>query len=278
VSRLVYTLYDIGFVIDPTWKTERNRLRCFDGLFKSSLAADWVIAISEHSRANYLDVFPHYPRDRVRVVDPCRLTETTQTGTRPEKAGHLGEAEFWLSVGTIEPRKNQRLLVQDYARYLEAGGRPMPLVLAGGMGWMMTDFRQYVAELGIADKVILLGYVSDEEMIWLYRNCYAHLCPSVFEGFGLPVLEGMQFGAPILRSNASSLPEVAGDAAVLLSPASTEDWAQSVLTIAASRETRENLSAAGGQQARKFDRDRSAASVLDIYREAASLPKRIFSN
>lgn len=274
-SRLIYTLYDLGFVIDPTWNTERNRLRCFDGVFKSSLVADWIVAISDYSRATYLKAFPHYPGERIRVVHPCsRFTDTTLNGTRPTKIAHLGEAGFWLSVGTIEPRKNQRLLMRAYAQYLAAGGQLMPLVLAGGMGWMMTDFNQYVAELGIADKVILLGYVTDDEMIWLYRNCYAHLYPSVFEGFGLPVLEGMQFGAPTLCSNTTSLPEVAGDAAIQVSPCCEQEWKQSMLTVASSRETRQALSAAARQQARKFDRASSAASVLDIYLEAASLPKR----
>lgn len=277
-SRLIYTLYDLGFVIDPSWSTERNRLRCFDGLFKSSLVADWIVAISEYSRASYLKTFPHFPEERIRVVYPCsRFTNTTQSGKRPEKIPHLGNAEFWLSVGTIEPRKNQRLLVKAYADYLAAGGRPMPLVLAGGMGWMMKDFSQYVAELGVADKVILLGYVSDAELIWLYRNCYAHLYPSVFEGFGLPVLEGMQFGAPTLCSNTTSLPEVAGDAAMLISPASVGDWVDAMRAIADSAETRQTCAAAARQQASKFDRNRSATAVLHIYREAISLPKRISS-
>ena len=274
-SRVIYTIYDLGFATDAAWTTEANRVGCFDGVFRSSVAADWVIAISENSRTHYLAMFPHFPGDRVRVVYPCsRFTDLTREGSPPAVMKDYRADQFWLSVGTIEPRKNQRLLAKAYARYLEAGGRPMPLVLAGGKGWMMEDFQGYLAELGILDQVKLPGYVTDDEMIWLYRNCYANLYPSVFEGFGLPVLEGMQFGAATLSSNATSMPEVAGDAAILISPHDSEAWTQNMLELASNAEKQRKLSAAARQQARRFNWQNSATSVLGIYREAISLPKR----
>ncbi|MEH2483601.1 glycosyltransferase involved in cell wall biosynthesis [Nitrobacteraceae bacterium AZCC 2146] len=274
-SRLIYTLYDIGFAVDPEWTTEGNRVGCFDGIFRSAVAADWVVAISEYSRSHFLGMFPHFPGDRVRVVHPCsRFTNADQQGTAPAAVKDLGANAFWLSVGTIEPRKNQRMLVLAYKRYLDAGGRPMPLVLAGGKGWLMDDFQDHVAELGLSDRVILTGYISDDEMIWLYRNCYASLYPSVFEGFGLPVLEGMQFGAPTLCSNTTSMPEVAGDAAILLSPHEPDAWAQNMLDLASDDAMRQHLSLAALQRASQFDWRHSAAAMLDIYEEAMRLPKR----
>lgn len=274
-SRLVYTLYDLGFVTDAAWTTEVNRVGCFEGIFRSSVAADWIIAISDSSRQHYLKVFPHFPSDRVRVVYPCsRFTDTSQQGMPPAAMRAHQAGDFWLSVGTIEPRKNQRLLVQAYAKYLEAGGPPMPLVLAGGKGWLMEDFQNHLSELGIRDHVKLLGYVTDDEMIWLYRNCYANLYPSVFEGFGFPVLEGMQFGAPTISSNATSMPEVAGDAAILISPHDAEAWARNMLDLTSSAQRRRGLGASARQQARQFKWEHSAKSVLGIYQEAVNLPKR----
>ncbi|WP_291570944.1 glycosyltransferase [Bradyrhizobium sp.] len=171
-SRVIYTIYDLGFAANADWTTEANRVGCFDGAFRSSVGADWAIAISENSRRHYLNVFPHFPGDRVRVVYPCsRFTDLTRQGSPPAGMKDHRSDEFWLSVGTIEPRKNQRLLAKAYARYLDAGGRPMPLVFAGGRGWMMEDFQDYLAELGILNHVELPGYVTDDEMIWLYRNC-----------------------------------------------------------------------------------------------------------
>ena len=120
----------------------------------------------------------------------------------------------------------------------------------------------------------MTGYVSDDELIWLYRNCYANLYPSLFEGFGLPVLEGMQFGAATLTSNSTSIPEVAGDAAILLDPEDTEGWAQAMLSLAANKSERNQLSAAALVQAGRFDWKHSAAALLQLYEEAIASPKR----
>ena len=139
----------------------------------------------------------------------------------------------------------------------------------------MEDFHNHLVELGLSNHVKLLGYVSDDELIWLYRNCYANLYPSVFEGFGLPVLEGMQFGAPTMSSNATSMPEIAGDAAILISPHDSEAWAENMLELAADPERRRKLGALARQRAQRFSWEHSAKAVLGIYQEAVALPKRI---
>ncbi|NGM86015.1 glycosyltransferase family 4 protein [Parapusillimonas sp. SGNA-6] len=274
-SRLIYTFYDMGFVIDPSWTTESNRIGCFEGVFKSAMVADWVVAISEASRAHYLSVFPHFPSERIRVIYPCsRFADSSVEGKRPKSLADVSAGRFWLNVGTIEPRKNQRCLAEAYARYIRLGGQPMPLVLAGGKGWLMEDFHRELEDFGIAEHVIMTGYVSDEELIWLYRNCYANLYPSLFEGFGLPVLEGMQFGAPTLASRTSSIPEVAGDAAILLAPEDVEAWGQAMLSLSIDHGERERLRQAAIVQADKFQWSDSAQSLLQLYEEAVASPKR----
>lgn len=275
VSRLVYTFYDMGFAVDPAWTTEANRVGCFDGVFRSAMVADWVVTISEASRAHYLSVFPHFSEDRIRVIYPCsRFVDPSAQGKRPKAIENIPAGGYWLSVGTIEPRKNQRRLVEAYARYLAQGGIPMPLVLAGGKGWLMEDFQKHLSELGIAAQIVMAGYMSDDELIWLYRNCYANLYPSLFEGFGLPVLEGMQFGAPTLASSSTSIPEITGDAAILLAPEDTEGWAQAMLKLARNKSDRDRLSAAALEQAKRFDWKHNAAALLQLYEEALVLPKR----
>ena len=274
-SRLIYTLYDMSFVVDPTWTTEVNRVVYFEGIFRSAMAADWVVAISEASRAHYLSVFPHFPEERIRVIYPCsRFLDSSAVGVRPKALDKLPTEGFWLNVGTVEPRKNQRRLVKAYARYLDLGGAPMPLVLAGGKGWLMDDFKAHVTELGIDAHIIMTGYVTDDELIWLYRHCYANLYPSLFEGFGLPVLEGMQFGAPTITSNSTSIPEVAGNAAILINPEDVEDLSQAMLRLANNREDRDQLSKAGVKQAESFNWKNSAAALLDLYKEVLNEPKR----
>ncbi|MDP3704434.1 MAG: glycosyltransferase family 1 protein [Legionellaceae bacterium] len=274
-SRLIYTLYDMGFLVDPNWTTETNRIGCYNGVFRASLAADWIVAISEASRNHYLEVFPHFPEERIRVIYPCsRFADTNRLGVRPKALNDIPEGGFWLSVGTIEPRKNQRRLAEAYARYLALNGKPMPLVFAGGHGWLMDDFQKRLQALGIEDQVIMTGYVSDDELIWLYRSCYASLYPTLFEGFGLPVLEGMQYGAPTITTRTSSIPEVAGDAAMLLSPEDTSGWAEAMLALSLNPTERLRMSSASKQRAREFDWKQSAAALLDLYREALSEPKR----
>lgn len=273
-AKVIYTLYDLNFAEHPEWGTETNRIGCFDGVFRAAAAADWVVAISEASRDHYLRVFPQFPLERIRVIYPCsRFMDAERTGNPPNVAG-IEPQKFWLSVGTIEPRKNQRRLVEAYAQYLRAGGEPMPLVLAGGKGWLMSDFEDAIRQLGVRDQVIFTGYVSDDELIWLYRNCFANLYPSLFEGFGLPVLEGMQFGAPVLCSNASSLPEVAGDAAIQLPPFDVAAWTEAMLSLSKAPERRDGMIAASRVQAARFAWSDGAKALLALYQEAAASPKR----
>ena len=274
-TRLIYTLYDMNFAVEPNWTTEANRVGCFDGVFRSSLAADWIVSISEASKADYLHTFPHFPEERINVIYPCsRFVQDSSLGVQPSALKNFKSQQFWLSVGTIEPRKNQRRLAQSYARYLKLGGVSHPLVLAGGKGWLMEDFEDYLIELGIRENVILTGYVSDDELIWLYRNCYANLYPSLFEGFGLPVIEGMQFGAATLASNTSSIPEVAGDAAILLDPSDIEVWAKAMLDLEKNANQRGLMKQKSLEQAEKFSWQQSANTMLETYQQVLAAPKR----
>jgi len=277
-TRIVYTLYDLAFALEPDWTTEENRIGCFSGVFRAAIAADWIVAISQASRDHFLHVFPHFPAERVRVIHPCsRFLDNKSTGTCPPALRDLRPGGFWLSVGTIEPRKNQRMLLRAFKRYLDAGGKPLPLVLAGGEGWRMQDFPEEIRRSGLASLVRMTGYVSDEELVWLYRHCYANLYPSLFEGFGLPLLEGMQFGAASIASNSSSLPEVAGDCAVLLDPHEESAWVTAMLELSSDASMRESLRQRATRRAESFDWRRSGQEMLALYREAVRSPKRVQS-
>jgi alpha-1,3-rhamnosyl/mannosyltransferase len=274
-SRLIYTLYDLSFVANPEWTTELNRASCFEGMFRSALCADWIVAISEASRQHYLELFPHFPAERISVIYPCsRYHDSSVLGKKPKALQAIPDGEFWLSVGTIEPRKNQKLLVKAYADYLIQHGKPMPLVFAGGKGWLMEDFNNYIQQLGVDGSIIFTDYVSDEELIWLYRNCYAHIYPSLFEGFGLPVLEGMQFGAATITSNTTSIPEVSGQGAISIPPEDSTSWTMAMLKLANDSKERELLSEKAKQRAVQFSWQDSANALLSLYEKAMTYPKR----
>lgn len=273
-TRLVYTLHDLSFVANPSWTTEINRAACWQGASRSAEEADWILAVSQASRRHYLEVFPDFPEERVRVIYPCsRYADWRGPGTKPAALGTVGSGGFWLSVGTIEPRKNQKAIASAYARYLQRGGPAIPLVFTGGHGWLMEDFQHYLDELGVRAQVIVTGYVSDAELAWLYQNCRAHLYVSHFEGFGLPVLEGMSFGAPTIASDTTSLPEVAGDAAILLKPDDGEGLTKALLRLAGDAPERARLQRAGRAQAARFEWRASAAALLALYQEAVDAPK-----
>jgi len=267
-ARLVYTLHDISFLRYPEFTTEQNRWICFNGVFKASLYADVVLAVSTYSRESFLDVFPHYPPERIEVIELGSRFAPDRPLTRPsppELSRRFG-AGFWLSVGTLEPRKNLRRMLRAFAEYRQGTDDPLPLVLAGGRGWMEEDLETYIGALGLTNDVTPLGYVSDDELAWLYRNCHAFVYPSLYEGFGLPVLEAMTLGAAVITSNVSSLPEVAGDAALYVDPSNTSDITRAFKRLAGDGDLRERLKAMAVEQSRKFSWERSAARILAVYR------------
>jgi hypothetical protein len=273
-SRVVYTCYDLSFAVDPSWTTEANRVGCFEGVFRAAASADWIVAISRASRDHYLSVFPHFPAERIRVIHPCsRFDGRRRVARRPG-------SRTWTTAasGSAWARSSRARTRRGWPRHMRAtspsaAGRcrsSSPAARAGS--W--RAFRARLESLGVADKVVMTGYVSDDELAWLYRNCFANLYPSLFEGFGLPVLEGLQFGAASIVSTSTSLPEAAGDAALLVAPEDTEGWARAMLRIANEQGLREQLKEAGPQHARKFDRKAAAAALLAVYDEARSAPKR----
>jgi glycosyltransferase involved in cell wall biosynthesis len=277
-SRLVYTFYDLGFVANPDWTTEANRAGCFQGVFRASLNADLIVAISDASRRHYLKVFPHFPEERIQVIYPAsRFATARLKPTPPAALDPALSGRFWLAVGTIEPRKNQLRLAQAYAQYRERVASPMPLVLAGGAGWLMEDFALKLAEVGVAEHVIMTGYISDDELAWLYGNCHVNLYPSLFEGFGMPVLEAMTFGAATIAADTSSIPEAAGDAAVLIDPLDTAAWTEAMVSLSAQPERRAALGAAALRHARRFSWEASARDLLQAYQDACAMPRREFA-
>lgn len=265
-AKLVYTLYDLGFVGRPEWTTEANRIACFAGVFNASLYADRVIAISEYSRRHFLEIFPHYSPERIVVIYPAsRFAERTDM-VRPRSLAQLQPNEFWLNVGTLEPRKNHRRLLQAYARLKASRDKTFPLVLAGGRGWLMDGFDKLIDELGLRQDAILLDYVDDVTLQWLYRNCFAFVYPSLFEGFGMPVLEAMSLGAAVVTSCVSSLPEITGDAALSVAPDSVDGLAEAMARLQHNSDLRADLQRRALERSALFSWEQTARGVLQIYR------------
>jgi glycosyltransferase involved in cell wall biosynthesis len=264
-ARLVYTLYDLSFLDHPEWHTEENRLGCFEGVFNAGLYADMIVSISEYSRRHFLEIFPHFPPERIVVVHGGSRFSRKPDLARPAALSSLEPGEFWLTVGTREPRKNQLRLLRAYARLKSSLPKTFPLVLAGGRGWLMEDLERTVADLGLAQDIIMPGYLDDPALQWLYQNCYAMVYPSLFEGFGLPVLEAMSLGAPVISSDVTSIPEIVGDAGILVNPLDEGDIFNAMLRLTKDRSLRDSLSELGIRRSRKFSWEAAARGVFECY-------------
>jgi len=265
-ARLVYTLHDLAFIEHPEWTTEANWLTCFNGVFDASLHADHVVAVSNYTRDQFLATFPHFPANRISVVyEASRFAGPTGAGA-PAPLQHLRPRQFWLAVGTTEPRKNHRRLIEAYARLRAAGETTYPLVLVGGSGWMMDELDAFIGARQLSDHVQRLGYVDDACLQWLYENCTAFCYPSLLEGFGLPVVEAMSLGAAVLTSNVSSLPEVVGDAGILVDPFDVAAIYAGMRALATDAAGLERLRAQARRRASTFSWRAAAAQIIDIYR------------
>lgn len=267
-SKLFYTLYDLSFIDHPEWTTETNRLTCFCGVFNASLFADAIIAISEYSKNHFIKTFPHYPAENIHVIYPAsRFTQRLDVN-RPANINSIIESgQFWLCVGTLEPRKNQVGLLKAYAQHKKNKGKVFPLIHAGGPGWMMEDFKEQLNSLGLQNDVILLGYVDDSTLQWLYQNCFALIYPSWFEGFGLPVLEAMTLGAAVITSNTTSIPEIVGGTGLLVDPGSSEQITNAMDELFVNDSVRQKLKQDALEQSTKFSWNKTAKQLLEIYQK-----------
>jgi glycosyltransferase involved in cell wall biosynthesis len=275
-ARLVYTLYDLGFLENWSWTTEINRTGCFEGVFRAAVHADWLVAISQFSKQRFLYMFPHYPADRIAVIYPASRFNDDAPGTQPS-AGELERRKFWLCVGTVEPRKNYEAILAAYAKLKARAGPGMyPLVIAGGAGWIM-NIQAALDALNLRDSVIVLGYTEDAVLTWLYRNATCLLFPSLYEGFGMPVLEAMSCGTPAITANGSALVEIIGDSELSrltvdpLDPTSICNTMQAVYEMSSSEV--ERLGQLGKARAQDFSWHRSAQSLLRVYQQVMDTPK-----
>jgi len=277
-SRLVYTLYDLSFLENHDWTTEANRIACFTGVFWASVCADWLISISQYTKRCFLQIFPHYPADRITIVHPASRFSPRHLEAVPKSAARLKRRRFWLSVGTLEPRKNYQGILRAYAELRRRSPNADPLVVAGGQGWLTKGLKAEVEALQLSDSVLFLGYVDDAELCWLYRNARCLVYPSLYEGFGMPVLEAMSCGTAAIASNGLAFPEIVGrspDAAhLLVDPFNCVSIADAMQRLSAASDAElDCLGEAAKKVAEQFSWTRSATALVEAYEAALSKPK-----
>ena len=264
----VATIHDLGYRYFPEAHTQRARLYLEWGTRHNARASRLIVADSRATRDDLMR-FYGVPEGKIRVAYPGvrpDLTPVRDPGLVKATLDRYGiSSPYALYVGTLQPRKNLARLIEAFARVLE----PCRLVLAGKKGWLYSDVLRRAESLGICHRVVFTGYVPDEDLPALLSGASLFAFPSLYEGFGLPVLEAMACGVPVVCSDVSSLPEVAGDAALLVPPTDTEALAAAMNRVLADEELRRTLIQRGLERARLFTWRRCAQEILKTLEEAA---------
>ena len=270
MGKLVCVFHDVAFFAHPEFSTEENRAFCAQQIDLARRRADLIVTVSEFSRREilrYVDI----PEDRVRAIheaaDPrYRKIPGLQVPQRLRAA--IGNEPFTLFVGSVEPRKNLITLVHAWARVVAQNGAPGKLVIAGGSGWKNSDVHAAVEKHGLQDRVTFTGFVSDAELVALYNTARVFVYPTLYEGFGLPVIEAMACGTPVVTSRVASIPEVGGDAVRYVDdPLDREGLAQTLVELHADPGARDRLATAGAARAATFSWDKVARQTLAVLEE-----------
>lgn len=267
----VVTVHDLNFLYYPQFQTADSRRYYNEQIAWAVSHADHILADSEATRTDlvhllgvpsekvttvYLGVDPAF-----RLLPPDRIQETlARYGLAP---GYL------LFVGTLEPRKNLPGLLMAYRILLSRGVTREPLVVVGSRGWLYEEVFVRMEALGLAAHVRFLENVPDEDLPALYTGAALLAMPSFYEGFGLPALEAMACGTPVVLSDRGSLPEVGGEAAVWVDPDNPEDIAAGIARVLEDPTLRERLRAAGLAQAARFTWEETARKTLNVYLQVA---------
>ena len=271
------TIHDLAFLYYPQHLRPARRLYQRLLTTHSARAATRVVAVSEHTRR---DLIAHFrvPPERVRVIPPA-IDRDFQPIDDPAtlavfRARHGLPARYLLFLGTLEPRKNLPTLLDAYARLRALDAEAPPLVIAGAKGWYYQAVFDHVRRLGLERHVTFAGYVAREEQPLWYAAAQLFVYPSLYEGFGLPVVEALACGTPTLTSSLSSLPEAGGPAAHYVDPNDREALAHAMQSALADTMVRERAREEGPCWARQFSSVRMARAYTDVYSEAAGTWRR----
>lgn len=272
-GKSVLTVHDMAYLVCPETVRFKTKMMLRLTLKKSCQRADKIVTISHFTKRELLRLM-RIPEEKVVVVhlgvDPRKFFPRPPEGEVETVRHKYGiQRDYLLYVGTLEPRKNIERLIEAYS--LAKGRlREMPLlVLAGRKGWLYDAIFERVTALQLQNDVLFPGYVEDHEVPALLSGALAFLFPSLYEGFGLPPLEAMACGTPVLTSNTSSLPEVAGDAALLVDPNSVEEIAEGIKRLVTDVDLRQMLSRQGLERSKAFTWERAAKRHMEIYESLA---------
>lgn len=266
----VVTVHDLAFLWFPDQVPRGRRAYMVAATRFSARTADRIIAVSRNT-ADDLMYWLDLPEDRIAVIPEApspRIQRVSGTSLSVFRMRFEIDRPYILAVGTLEPRKNLDFFLRVFASVSDR--IPHQLVLVGPEGWMTESFHRTLLDLKLGDRVRLTGFVSDAELGGWYSGADVFVFPSMYEGFGLPAVEAMRCGVPILASDASCFPEVIGDAGMLVPPTDLEGWADALARLVLDRDLNEEFRRRSLEHAQSYSWERTAAATLAVYRELGS--------
>lgn len=262
----VISILDVSYLKFPAMfkKKDLYKLKLWGGY--SIKNARKIITISESSRNDIIEEY-HVDPKKVEVIYPG--VKKHMANQKPHNlASKYGiSGKYVLFVGTIQPRKNIEKLIESFSTLKSPN---LQLVIVGRKGWMFEEILNAPKKYGVEEKVKFIHDATDEDLPLFYKNAEMFVLPSLYEGFGLPILEAMQEGCPVITSNVSSLPEAGGDAALYVDPEDASDIAEKMQSLLKDEKMRDELIKKGYQQVKKFSWEKSAKKTLSILSEVAN--------
>lgn len=262
----VVTIHDLSYFYYPDEFLKKDLYKLKNWTAYSLDQADHVLSVSKTTKK---DILQWYELDthKVSVVYNGFEKETKKNipSSLPTESplAQLKKKKYVLYVGTLQPRKNVSFLIQAFARFYQ-DNPSYRLVIAGKKGWLYQEILNEAAKHGIADVVLFPGFVSDEELIWLYRHAFCFVQPSLYEGFGIPILEAMAYDCPVIASQVSSLPEVGGEACLYMDPNDVSDLHAKLRLLIENKVVRSDLIKKGKKQIQQFSWDTCGAETLEV--------------
>jgi glycosyltransferase involved in cell wall biosynthesis len=257
--RTITTIHDLAFLKYPDSVQDRNRRYLTRFVPQAIAKSTHLIAVSESTKRDIIETY-QVSADQVSVVYPgVDLAAYRPTPLTPQARQRLGLPDkYFLFVSTLEPRKNVTGLIKAYRALPDAIKREYALVLTGGVGWLADEIMADIAQGDPVGKIIKTSYIPQEDMPALYSGATAYILPSLYEGFGMMLVEAMACGTPVIAARNSSLPEVVGEAGILFNTHSTEDLTTALHNLATNEPLRQSYIRKGFQQAQLFTWDHSA--------------------
>ncbi|WP_294855012.1 glycosyltransferase family 1 protein [uncultured Oscillibacter sp.] len=262
-GKTVTTIHDLTYLRYPQTMQSRNRRRIQRDIRYSLDRSSRIVTITEFSKRELIELLA-VPEENISIVSPAPSLSAGCTPWAELTARYPIRGPYLLYVGNLEPRKNLPTLLLAFHRLQQETGLSHQLVLAGNPGWKNDEVHRRIEALGLSERVVFTGYVSGADKNALYQNAALFVFPSLYEGFGIPPLEAMHFGCPVVCARAASLPEVAGDAAAMADPLDSVGLAEAMWRVLSDGAYAAGLVERGYRQAQKYNWDASAEKLTAL--------------